>query len=57
MPQSSDNTFKDSNPENALKKFLEKSKTKTEALKKLLKFIEDKEIGKNKPIIQNQDRN
>lgn len=57
MQQSSDHTFKDSNPENALKKFLEKNRVKTQALKKLLKLIEDNQIADNEPLSKNQEQN
>ena len=57
MQQSSKNSKKESKPEKSVQRFLEKNKVKTQALKKLLKFIEDSEIADNKPSGQNQDRN
>jgi hypothetical protein len=57
MQQSSNNSNKESKPEKSVQRFLEKNKVKTQALKKLLKFIEDKNIADDKPSSQNQDRN
>lgn len=49
MQHSSSNSNKESKPEKSFQKFLEKNKAKTQALKKLLKFIEEKELTDDKP--------
>ncbi len=49
MRQSSDNSKKEPKPEDNIQKLLERNKDKTRALKKLLKFIEAKELTDDKP--------
>lgn len=57
MRQSSKNLNEDSNPENKLERYLEQSKLKTQALKKLLKFIEDGDNSNNIPPKSKKGRN
>ena len=56
MRQSSKKLTVNLNQENSLEKYLEQSKLKTQALKKLLKFIEDGDVGDKIPSKHNKDK-
>ena len=49
MQHSSGNSNKEPKPEDNVQKLLERNRVKTQALKKLLKFIEEKELTDDKP--------
>jgi hypothetical protein len=49
MQHSSSNSNKEPKPEDNVQKLLERNRVKTQALKKLLKFIEEKELADGKP--------
>jgi hypothetical protein len=49
MQHSSSNSNKEPKPEENVQKLLERNRVKTQALKKLLKFIEEKELADDKP--------
>lgn len=49
MQHSSSNSNKEPKPEENVQKLLELNRVKTQALKKLLKFIEEKELADDKP--------
>jgi hypothetical protein len=49
MQRSSDNSKEEPKPEDNVQKLLERNRDKTRALKKLLKFIEEKELTDDKP--------
>jgi hypothetical protein len=48
MQHSSSNSNKEPKPEENVQKLLELNRVKTQALKKLLKFIEEKELADDK---------
>lgn len=55
MRQSSKKSIKDLNQEITLESYLEKNRLKTQALKKLLKFIEDGDVGDKIPPKRKKD--
>ena len=56
MKQTSDDSKNDSKLEDNIQRLLEKNRINTEALKKLLKFIEGEKIAENKPSDKSQDK-
>lgn len=56
MEQTSDDKKNDSKLEDNIQRLLEKNRINTEALKKLLKFIEGEKITEDKPTNNSQDK-
>jgi len=56
MEQTSDDKKNDSKLEDNIQRLLEKNRINTEALKKLLKFIEGEKITEDKPTNKSQDK-
>jgi len=57
MKHSSSNSNKEPKPEDNVQKLLERNRDKTRALKKLLKFIEAKELTADKPSYNSLNTN
>jgi hypothetical protein len=56
MDQTSDDPKKESKLEDNIQRLLEQNRINTQALRKLLKFIEEKQPAEDKPSNKSQDK-